>query len=133
VNSKTKRLDGAFIERQRKLLTRLRDELAAASQGNEAEEKDINSQSSGQAAEYEDEAQRLAALELDGNLVARTMRRLAQVHRALEKIEEGTYGISDGNSQAIPRERLEEIPEAIYTKTEQHAREAAGLRGSGGM
>ena len=51
VNSKTERLDKAFIERQRQRLTKLRDELADATQSNEAEEKDINSQSSGQAVE----------------------------------------------------------------------------------
>ena len=97
----------------------------------EAEEKDINSQSSGKAVEYEDDAQRLATLELDGNLVARNAQRLAQVDRALEKIAEGTYGLSDASDHAIPRERLEATPEAIYTVAEQVARESAGLRGSG--
>ena len=131
MNNKTERLDKSFIERQRRRLTKLRDELADATQGKEAEEKDINSQSSGQAVEYEDDAQRLATLELDGNLVARNAQRLAQVDRALQKIAEGTYGFSDASDHAIPRERLEATPEAIYTVAEQVARESAGLRGSG--
>ena len=131
MNSKTERLGKSFIDRQRQRLTKLRDELADAVQGKEAEEKDINSQSSGQAVEYEDDAQRLATLELDGNLVARNAQRLAQVDRALEKIAEGTYGLSDASDHAIPRERLEATPEAIYTVAEQAARESAGLRGSG--
>jgi RNA polymerase-binding transcription factor DksA len=54
--------------------------------------------------EYEDDAQRLATLELDGNLVARTARRLTQVDRALAKIAEGTYGLSDASNHAIPME-----------------------------
>ena len=131
MNSKTERLDKSFIERQRQRLTKLREELADATQDKEAEEKDINSQSSGQAVEYEDDAQRLATLELDGNLVARNAQRLAQVDRALAKIAEGTYGVSDASDHAIPMDRLEATPEAIYTVAEQAARESAGLRGSG--
>ena len=128
VNSKAERLDTTFIERQWKRLTKLRDELTNATEGKEAEEKDINFQSSGQAMEYEDDAQRLTTLELDGNLVARSAQRLAQVDRALEKIAEGTYGLSDASDHAIPRERLEATPEAIYTVEEQAARESASLR-----
>jgi DnaK suppressor protein len=130
VNSKAARLDEAFIERQRQRLTKLRDELADATQGEEAEEKEVNSQSSGQAEEHEDDAQRLTTLELDGNLVARNVQRLAQVDRALQKMSEGTYGLSDASNQSIPRERLEATPEAIYTVAEQAARESTGLRGS---
>jgi DnaK suppressor protein len=128
VNSKVDRLDKAFIERQRQRLMKLRDELADATQGEEAEEDEINSQSSGQAEEYEDDAQRLTSLELDGNLVARNLRRLAQVDRALEKIAEGTYGLSDASSQPIPKERLEATPESIYTVAEQATRESTGPR-----
>jgi DnaK suppressor protein len=130
VNSKAERLDKAFIERQRQRLMKLRDELIDATQGEEAEEKEVNSQSSGQAEEYEDDAQRLTALELDGNLVARNLQRLAQVDRALEKISEGTYGLSDASNQAIPKERLEATPESIYSVAEQATRESAGLRRS---
>ena len=131
MDSKAEKLDKAFIERQRLRLTKLRNELADATQGKETEEKDTNSQSSGQAVEYEDDAQRLTTLELDGNVVARNAQRLAQVDRALKKIAEGTYGLSDASDHAIPRERLEATPEAIYTVAEQVARESAGLRGSG--
>jgi DnaK suppressor protein len=130
VNRKAERLDKAFVERQRQRLTKLRDELADATQGEEAEEKEVNSQSSGQAQESEDDAQRLTTLELDGNLVARNVQRLAQVDRALKKISEGTYGLSDASNQAIPKERLEATPEAIYTVAEQAARESTGLRAS---
>lgn len=130
MNSKAERLDKAFIEKQRQRLTKLRDELAGATEAKEAEEKDVNSESSGQAVESEDDAQRLATLELDGNLVARNALRLAQINRALEKIAEGTYGLSDASERAIPKERLEAAPEAIYTLAEQAARESGGVRGS---
>jgi len=49
----------------------------------------------------------------------------------LEKISEGSYGLSDASGQPIPKERLEATPEAIYTVAEQAARESAGLRGLG--
>jgi DnaK suppressor protein len=130
MNSKAERFDKAFIERQRQRLMKLRGELVDATQGEEAEEKAVNSQSSEQAEEYEDDAQRLATLELDGNLVARNVQRLAQIDRALEKISEGTYGLSDASNQPIPKERLEATPESIYTVAEQAKRESTGLRGS---
>jgi DnaK suppressor protein len=131
VNSKAERLDKAFVERQRQRLTKLRAELTAAMEGKVAEEKDINSRSIDEAAEYEDDAQRLTTLELDGNLIARSAQRLAQVDRALEKIAEGSYGLSDASGGAIPKERLEATPEAIYTVEEQAARESGRPRGSG--
>ena len=131
MENRAEKLDKAFLERQRQRLTKLRDELVVATQGEQAEAKEINAESSGQAVEYEDDAQRLTTLELDGNLVARNARRLAQIDRALEKISEGTYGFSDASDQPIPKERLDATPEAIYTVAEQTTRESTGLRGSG--
>lgn len=131
MNSKEQQPSKTFIEQQRQRLMKLRDELAGTTQAEEAEEKEVNAESSGQAEEYEDDAQRLATLELDGNLVARNAQRLAQIARALEKISEGSYGLSDASGQPIPKERLEATPEAIYTVAEQAARESAGLRGLG--
>ena len=57
-------------------------------------------------------------------MVARDMQRLSYVDRALRKIEDGTYGFSDASGDAIPAERLEAMPEAIFTVEEQAAREA---------
>ena len=57
------------------------------------------------------------------HLVARDVARLEQVNRALEKIKEGTYGLSDISGQPIPRERLQAIPETIFTLAEEQARE----------
>jgi DnaK suppressor protein len=122
LKTKTPGFDKAFIERQREHLTRVRAEILDAMQAKRAEEADINSQSSGEALESEDDAQRLAMLELDGNLVARDIRRLAQIERALKKISDGTYGFSDASGAPIPIERLEAFPEAIFTAAEQESR-----------
>jgi DnaK suppressor protein len=116
------KLDVPFIEKQRNRLTKLRAALLAAAQRDETEEANVKFERGG-AQEYEDDAQRLAMLELDGNLVVRDIQRLARVDRALRKIEEGTYGLSDISGQLIRRERLEAVPEAIFTLAEEEAQE----------
>jgi DnaK suppressor protein len=65
-------------------------------------------------------------LEKEGNLVGRAVERLARVERALKKIDEGTYGFSDVSGQRIPNDRLDVMPDAINTVTEQEASERAG-------
>jgi DnaK suppressor protein len=125
MTTKAHPLDPAFVAKQRQILTKLRATLLTAAKDDEADEADIKGESPGGAREYEDDAQRLATLELDGNLVVRDIARLERVDRALKKIEEGTYGSSDLSGQLIPRERLEAIPESIYTLAEEQAREQA--------
>jgi DnaK suppressor protein len=122
MSAKASKLDNLFIEKQRQYLTRLRAELLAARLRDEADEDNIKSERGG-VQEYEDDAQRLAMLELDGNLVVRDIQRLARVDRALRKMEEGSYGLSDISGQLIGRERLEAVPEAIFTLAEEEARE----------
>ena len=125
MTAKAHPLDPAFVEKQRQVLSKLRAALLTAAKEDEADEADIKDESTGGAREYEDDAQKLATLELDGNLVVRDIARLERVDRALKKIEEGTYGASDLSGQLIPRERLEAIPESIYTLAEEKARESA--------
>jgi DnaK suppressor protein len=112
-------LDAAFIGKQREYLLRLRGSLRAAARSSEREETDVRDESAAGAQEYEDDAQKLAALELDGNLIVRDDERLERVDRALKKIDEGTYGFSDLSGVPIPRERLEVLPEAICTLPEE--------------
>jgi DnaK suppressor protein len=106
-------LDHAFIEQQRHKLTQLREQLLRAAQAGETEETEIRSQSLGQAHESEDDAQKLALLEIDGTTVERSQQRLARIERS---------------GDPIPRARLEAMPEAIYTVSELKAREPAGGR-----
>jgi RNA polymerase-binding transcription factor len=115
--------DEAFVESQRQQLLRMRENLRAAARAVESDEADVREKGTGEAVEFEDDAQRLDTLERDGNLVVRDVHRLERVERALQKIEEGTYGLSDISGQAIPRERLEAVPEALYTLSEEARRE----------
>lgn len=115
-------LDASFIEKQRQYLTQLQRSLRTAVDAGTAEEGEINN-SSQESEEAEDDAQRLAALELEGNLIFRDIERLERVERALHKIAEGTYGMSDVSGQAIPRARLEAVPEATCTLAEEKTAE----------
>lgn len=116
-------IDTAFVEKQRQYLLRLRTSLVAAAEATESDEADVKEDRAGTALEFEDDAQELDALERDGNLVVRDVERLARVDRALKKIEEGSYGLSDRSGKPIPRERLEAVPEALYTLSEERASE----------
>jgi len=115
-------IDGAFVDKQRQYLLRLRASLVAAAAAAESDEADVKGERAG-AMEHEEDAQELDALERDGNLVVRDVERLERVDRALQKIAEGTYGLSDSSGEPIPRERLEAVPEALYTLSEEKARE----------
>ena len=116
-------LDGQYIESQRLRLIKLREDLRKASDIAELEERDVEAESRLQARENEDDAQKLDMLEKEGNLLSRAVERLALVERALSKIREGTYGVSDASGRRIPKERLDATPEAINTLAEQNALE----------
>jgi DnaK suppressor protein len=118
-------LDPTFVERQRQYLLQLRAMLRSDADDDDADAADLRA-SSGPGQEAEDDAQKLAGLELDDNLVVRDLARLRRVERALQKIEDGTYGISDLSGQAIPRERLEAVPETVLTLKEESAKEKKG-------
>jgi len=130
MGAKVSALDAAFLEKQRSYLVQLRTELLAAAQSDEDDEADIRRDSADRPREYEDDAQKLANLELDGNLVVRSLERLPRVERALTKLEQGTYGISDVSGEPIPRDRLEAVPEAICTLEEEGALERSGRSGA---
>lgn len=73
MSSKTPSLDQAFIQKQGRRLTKLREEPLRTAWTEETEQSELHSQSVGEAQEFEDHAQKLAMLELDGTLADRTM------------------------------------------------------------
>lgn len=62
-----------------------------------------------------DEATNLFDRERDRVAINNMTRILGKVNRALEKMEEGTYGQSDIDGAPIPLERLEALPYALTT------------------
>jgi DnaK suppressor protein len=109
-------LDREFVERQRARLEELQAQLVRLRGGLEEdqrfraeEEHDFTQHDSG------DMSQSLFTREVDATVEHNVERRLASVQRALQKIDEGTYGICDDTGEQIPRGRLEAVPEAIRT------------------
>jgi len=116
-------LDPAFVEKQRQRLLSLRVSLVGAVQSAESEETALRTERTDGPLELEEDAQELDALERDDNVVVRHVGTLERIDRALQKIEEGTYGLSEISGEPIPRERLEAVPEALYTLSEESMRE----------
>ncbi len=121
-------LDQEFVERQRERLEELRTELVRMVKGLEEdqqfraeEEEDFTQHDSG------DMSNSLFTRELDAGVEQVVERRLRNVERALQKIDEGTYGICDATGEPISRGRLEAVPEALYTLEAQQRQER--LRG----
>ena len=113
-------LDQEFIARQKQRLQDLKAELERVRDGLQEderlraeEEEDFTQHDSG------DMSQSLFTREVDATVEQQVERRLQYVERALQKIEEDTYGLSDDSGEPIPRGRLEAMPEAIRTVEEQ--------------
>jgi DnaK suppressor protein len=96
-----------FLSRQRYRLEKARDvllrELGDALEDDEAREERTDRSSCTHVREA------MVWLEM------RLGRRLGAVERALEKIEEGTYGTCDVTGEAITLQRLEAMPKAFCT------------------
>jgi DnaK suppressor protein len=126
-----KELDQEFIARQKQRLQDLKAELQRVRDGLQEdgrfraeEEEDFTQHDSG------DMSQSLFTREVDATVERRVERRLEDVERALQKMEEGTYGLSDESGEPIPRGRLEAVPEATRTVEEQQrSRESYRHRG----
>ena len=59
------------------------------------------------------------------NLTDQEMKVLKQIERALEKMDEGTYGVCDVSGDEIPLKRLEAVPYATMTVKAQEELEKA--------
>jgi DnaK suppressor protein len=105
-----------FIEGQKQRLIDLRhelvgvrDRLAEDERGLEGGGDDFAETDTG------DMSQSIFDREMDASVEEGIERRLGEVERALQKVEEGTYGVCDDTGEEIPRGRLEAVPEAIRT------------------
>jgi DnaK suppressor protein len=113
-------LDREFIAQQKQRLQELKAELERVRDGLEEdqrfraeEEEDFTEHDAG------DMSQSLFTREVDATVEQQVERRLENVERALQKIEEDTYGLSDDSGEQIPKGRLEAVPEAVRTVEEQ--------------
>ena len=112
--------DPVFLKQQRKRLTAMRDELLSGDAARITHDRTPRPEG---AEEIEDDAQKMAQSEIDDAVNVVEAQRLRLIERALAKIDEGTYGLSDLSGDPIPKARLEAIPEAVLTIQEEEARE----------
>ena len=117
-------LDKEFVDKQTERLEELRVELARIVEGLEEDQQD-RAESEGDMTENDsgDMSHSLFTRELDAGIEQTVERRLRNVERALQKIEEGTYGICDATGEPISKGRLEAVPEALYTLEAQQRQE----------
>ncbi len=107
-------LTKAEVQRFKKRLGEMRDKLTSSLQLSTAEVKkpdEATGYSQHQADQGTDDFDRKVSLEL----TSQEFQVLRQVERALEKIQEGTYGICDISGEEIPKARLEAMPYASTT------------------
>ncbi len=116
-------LDKEFIEQQRDRLLDRKTELEKMQRDAQEVSRERSQEYQDAQADSGDESQYLFEREVDATLGQQFGQELKDVSRALEKIEEGTYGLSERSGEPIPRGRLEAIPEALYTIEEQQRRE----------
>jgi len=109
-------LDQEFVDSKKQRLIELRAELVGVRDGLNEDEReleggghDFTETDSG------DMSQSIFDREMDASVEEGIERRLKEVERALQKIEEGTYGVCEDTGEEIPRGRLEAVPEAIRT------------------
>ena len=117
-------LDPEFLEQQKKRLqethtelTRIREGMEEDEQYRSEEERDFTEHDSG------DMAASMHTREVDATIDEQSARRLGDVERALQKIEEGSYGVCDDTGEEISRGRLEAMPEATRTVEAQQRAE----------
>lgn len=109
-------LDHDFIEIQKQRLIDLRKELGGVRDGLSEDEQELEGQGDDFAeTDSGDMSQSIFDREMDASVGEQIERRLREVERALQKVEEGTYGVCDDTGESIPRGRLEAVPEAIRT------------------
>ena len=116
-------LDAAFIEQQRLRLEQLRKDIVGEGNAAGSDEQAWQSAAGNEPQDTGDDGERLAQFDRDEALLSHNEGRIPAIDRALAKISEGTYGLSDDSGEDIPRARLEAVPESAYTIEEMEIRE----------
>jgi DnaK suppressor protein len=119
-------LDDAFIARQRERLLELRARLVAGGDAAGVEESTLQDAAGDEPQDAVDDGDRLEQQANDEALLAHDLERIAAIDRALEKMREHTYGMSDGNGEPIGRAHLEAVPEAVFTVEELNEKARRG-------
>lgn len=111
-------LSQAQIKRFKEKLEQMKSQLMQTLQGTTQEVKrpdEATGYSQHQADQGTDDFDRTISLEITGKEYGL----LRQIERALEKIDENTYGLCDVSGEEIPLARLEAVPYATMTVKSQ--------------
>ena len=114
-------LDERFVAQQKERLLELREELSRIQRGMQDDEQNMSEEQGDTQLDSGDQSQQMFNREMDATIGEQAGLRLRDVDRALEKIEEGTYGLSDDSGDPIAKGRLEAAPEALRTVEEQQS------------
>ena len=128
MNKKTEPLDSEFIQHQRERLETLQAELQSSREFRQEDELQMQEARANQSHASGGDAQKNALQDNDRAVRAHDGMRLQTVRRALEKIEDGSYGQSDQSGDQISRERLLALPDSLLTVQEEEAREREAER-----
>jgi DnaK suppressor protein len=112
-------LDPTFIASQRQRLEVIRAKVSDAVDHGVDEDLDLALNARNNASETEDRAQESTISDNNRILNGDLVRYRSSIDRALAKIDEGTYGLSDESGLPIPAERLNAYPQATRTASEE--------------
>jgi DnaK suppressor protein len=107
-----------FIQKQKRRLELLRNEVLSLNVSATSDARTTQGALGNEPRDTGDEAANFARGEIDKGLLESNASRLREIERALEKIGEGSYGMSDVSREPIPKSRLEAVPEAVRLATE---------------
>lgn len=120
----TNHLTAAFIASQKVLLLEALEQLTSNSQAASSEERQLQNNSLNRPEGSGDDAQKTTLRDNDAARFEHNVGRLGAIRRALQKIDDGTYGLSDESGKPIPMKRLEAVPESVLTVEESAAHES---------
>lgn len=115
------------IQEFKRRLEGLRKQYSSALKGSKEEVK-ISDNASAHSQHQADQGTDDFDMQISIELSEKELQILYSIERALEKIDEGTYGICDVSSEEIPLKRLEAIPYATMTVASQEKFEKGLLR-----
>ncbi|MDP6442195.1 MAG: TraR/DksA family transcriptional regulator [Pirellulaceae bacterium] len=117
----------AALQELREVLIKRRDALRKALAGDLSLLKELRQQSSG---DVVDVASDSAQDEISSQLAEVESRELTSIETALERLREGSYGMCERCTQAIPLARLQALPYATLCINCQREAEKTGTTGA---
>ena len=121
-------LSREFIAEQRRRLEALRKQIVGGEEKTIADERASQEDRGDEQQDPGEQSVDLAQREISQALQGGEKRRLSDIERALQKMEEGTYGLSDFSGEPIPKARLEATPQAILSVQEEEQWEKKNRR-----